>query len=177
MHVMMALLLPRCPPCRQSIPHLSDIQRNYKHKDVYVLGITTEKDISASCRACSAMARPTEEYLPRPFHGEQHELTCCLLLLLLQKLQRFVQSSNMEYTVAADTTGAAEGQLYLKSDAKGIPHAFVVDVDNKVTFSPCIGALNPGCPLASGLWVLPLLDRLHFMSTYCTMHPARLNSV
>eukprot|EP00128_Syssomonas_multiformis_P008406 Colp12_sorted_trinity150504_noHs@19097 len=33
-----------CPPCRDSIPHLSDLQRQYKDKEVYFIGVTDEED-------------------------------------------------------------------------------------------------------------------------------------
>ncbi len=32
-----------CPPCRASIPHLTKIQKDYKDKDVVVIGISNEK--------------------------------------------------------------------------------------------------------------------------------------
>jgi thiol-disulfide isomerase/thioredoxin len=32
-----------CPPCRSSIPHLTEIQKKYKDKNVVVIGITQEK--------------------------------------------------------------------------------------------------------------------------------------
>lgn len=31
-----------CPPCRESIPHLTEIQKHYKDKGVVVLGISSE---------------------------------------------------------------------------------------------------------------------------------------
>eukprot|EP00195_Chlamydomonas_chlamydogama_P012350 CAMPEP_0202906278 /NCGR_PEP_ID=MMETSP1392-20130828/38079_1 /ASSEMBLY_ACC=CAM_ASM_000868 /TAXON_ID=225041 /ORGANISM="Chlamydomonas chlamydogama, Strain SAG 11-48b" /LENGTH=213 /DNA_ID=CAMNT_0049594703 /DNA_START=25 /DNA_END=666 /DNA_ORIENTATION=+ len=31
-----------CPPCRQTIPHLTDIQRKYSDKNVQIIGITSE---------------------------------------------------------------------------------------------------------------------------------------
>lgn len=34
-----------CPPCRASIPHLTELQRKYKDKEVYIVGITTEGDV------------------------------------------------------------------------------------------------------------------------------------
>jgi len=34
-----------CPPCRTSIPHLTEVQKKYKDKGVTVIGITNEKDI------------------------------------------------------------------------------------------------------------------------------------
>ncbi len=32
-----------CPPCRQSIPHLTELQRKYRDKNVVIVGISTEK--------------------------------------------------------------------------------------------------------------------------------------
>jgi thiol-disulfide isomerase/thioredoxin len=32
-----------CPPCRVSIPHLTELQRKYKDKNLVVVGISTEK--------------------------------------------------------------------------------------------------------------------------------------
>lgn len=34
-----------CPPCRTSIPHLTEVQKKYKDKGVTVIGITNEKDL------------------------------------------------------------------------------------------------------------------------------------
>lgn len=31
-----------CPPCRESIPHLTELQKKYKDKGVVVIGVTTE---------------------------------------------------------------------------------------------------------------------------------------
>ncbi|KAL1924045.1 uncharacterized protein VTP21DRAFT_7080 [Calcarisporiella thermophila] len=33
-----------CPPCRDSIPHLSELQERYKAKEVEIIGITWEND-------------------------------------------------------------------------------------------------------------------------------------
>ncbi|KXS10826.1 thioredoxin-like protein [Gonapodya prolifera JEL478] len=33
-----------CPPCRQSIPHLSEVQAKYKSKDVFLVGVTNERN-------------------------------------------------------------------------------------------------------------------------------------
>ena len=35
-----------CPPCRKSIPHLTDIQSQYKDKDVTVIGISNEAELA-----------------------------------------------------------------------------------------------------------------------------------
>jgi len=34
-----------CPPCRQTIPHLSEVNTRYKDKNVYMVGITNEDNI------------------------------------------------------------------------------------------------------------------------------------
>ena len=34
-----------CPPCRTSIPHLTEVQKQFKDKGVTVIGISNEKDI------------------------------------------------------------------------------------------------------------------------------------
>ena len=31
-----------CPPCRKSIPHLTDLQKKYEEKDVVIVGVTDE---------------------------------------------------------------------------------------------------------------------------------------
>jgi len=40
-------LYTRCPPCRNSIPHLSQLQKKYKDKDVVFVGITDENENTA----------------------------------------------------------------------------------------------------------------------------------
>ena len=32
-----------CPPCRVSIPHLTELQHKYKDKNLVIVGISTEK--------------------------------------------------------------------------------------------------------------------------------------
>ena len=32
-----------CPPCRTSIPHLTEMQKRFKEKNVTIIGITDEK--------------------------------------------------------------------------------------------------------------------------------------
>lgn len=32
-----------CPPCRESIPHLTELQHKYKGKNVVIVGVSTEK--------------------------------------------------------------------------------------------------------------------------------------
>ncbi|GIM11718.1 hypothetical protein Vretimale_15151, partial [Volvox reticuliferus] len=55
----------------------------------------------------------------------------------LQVVKKFVDSmgSQMDYTVAMDTGGEVEEGLIMKAGARGIPHAFVIDADNNITFS------------------------------------------
>ncbi|KXZ47362.1 hypothetical protein GPECTOR_36g84 [Gonium pectorale] len=55
----------------------------------------------------------------------------------VQVVKKFVDGmgSQMEYTVAVDTAGEVQEGLMMPAGARGIPHAFVVDSTNTVTFS------------------------------------------
>jgi len=35
-----------CPPCRNSIPHLTEVQRKFKDQGLIIVGVTNEKDDS-----------------------------------------------------------------------------------------------------------------------------------
>lgn len=39
-----------CPPCRASIPHLSDLARKYREKDVVIVGVTNEQELDKVTR-------------------------------------------------------------------------------------------------------------------------------
>jgi thiol-disulfide isomerase/thioredoxin len=43
MHIM-SFFIRWCPPCRDSIPHISKLAQQYKDKNVIVVGITNEQD-------------------------------------------------------------------------------------------------------------------------------------
>ncbi|PNH11046.1 Thiol-disulfide oxidoreductase ResA [Tetrabaena socialis] len=55
----------------------------------------------------------------------------------VQVVKKFVDGmgSQMDYTVALDTSGEVQEELLMKAGAQGIPHAFVVDSTNTITFS------------------------------------------
>jgi hypothetical protein len=160
----------RCPPCRQSIPHLSELQRKHKDKDVYIVGITKETDVTVRAdermsHASSVCASVPQALHPAPASSwpqgcwvarPQRHVHCVArpqrhvqcgasgwplaepcAWLRAQKLQRFIQQNGMDYTVVADLAGTADAQLYMKSEAGGIPHAFIVDVNNQVDCWGC----------------------------------------
>ncbi|KIY96823.1 hypothetical protein MNEG_11139 [Monoraphidium neglectum] len=87
-----------CPPCRQTIPHLTQLQRQLQGK-VTIVGISLDEDIA--------------------------------------KLQRFVaaEGEKIGYAIAADLAGGAQQELYLKSEARGVPHAFLLDADHRILAS------------------------------------------
>ncbi|GLC73392.1 hypothetical protein PLESTF_001370400 [Pleodorina starrii] len=55
----------------------------------------------------------------------------------VQVVKKFVDGmgSQMDYTVAVDTGGEVQEGLMMPAGARGIPHAFVIDANNTVTFS------------------------------------------
>ncbi|KAJ3051205.1 hypothetical protein HK097_007822 [Rhizophlyctis rosea] len=59
------------------------------------------------------------------------------------KIKTFVESQgqNMSYSVAIDSKGEARANLFGPSGARGIPHAFLIDVNNKIVW-----AGHPGEP-------------------------------
>lgn len=50
-----------CPPCRKSIPHLTELQKQYKDKGVHIIGVTSE-DPNNSLEAVKDMVK---DYGPR----------------------------------------------------------------------------------------------------------------
>lgn len=46
-----------CPPCRDSIPHLTELQKKYKSKGVTFIGISTEKNAKTVERFVKSMGR------------------------------------------------------------------------------------------------------------------------
>ncbi|GBF88571.1 thiol-disulfide isomerase [Raphidocelis subcapitata] len=55
----------------------------------------------------------------------------------VETVRRFVarQGDQMAYTVVVDASGSAQRDLYLRSGATGVPHAFVLDADHRIVFS------------------------------------------
>lgn len=90
-----------CPPCRASIPHLTEIQKKYKDKNVVVIGVSVD--------------------------GEQ----------TVGKVPDFVKDmgDKMEYTVAIDDDDATSDAYMKPFNANGIPHAFIVDAQDRLVWS------------------------------------------
>eukprot|EP01108_Squamamoeba_japonica_P007857 TRINITY_DN6813_c0_g1_i1.p1 TRINITY_DN6813_c0_g1~~TRINITY_DN6813_c0_g1_i1.p1 ORF type:complete len:191 (+),score=29.63 TRINITY_DN6813_c0_g1_i1:210-782(+) len=85
-----------CPPCRQTIPHLTQLQKKYP--DIPFIGVTNESKSVAA-----------------PFVSQQ--------------------GAQMDYRVAADVNNSANIALMQKFGAKGIPTAFVIDRNGKVSWN------------------------------------------
>ncbi|KAG2497184.1 hypothetical protein HYH03_004773 [Edaphochlamys debaryana] len=88
-----------CGPCRQTIPHLTELQHKYKDKHVYIVGVSTDQNAQAAKKFVEGM-------------GQQ-----------------------MDYTVAIDSSGEVQEGLMMPAQARGIPHAFVIDSTNTITYS------------------------------------------
>lgn len=86
-----------CPPCRKSIPHLTEIQKKYKEKGVVVVGVSSEKPD-----------------VVKPFVAKM--------------------ADQMDYTVAIDDGNATSQGFMAAYGERGIPHAFVVGKDGKVSW-------------------------------------------
>eukprot|EP00127_Corallochytrium_limacisporum_P000328 Clim_evm23s11 gene=Clim_evmTU23s11 len=86
-----------CPPCRQSIPHLTQMQAKYRAQNVRVIGITGE-----DFNVCEPFVKKM---------GKQ-----------------------MDYLVLQDESGRFQ-DLQAQAGVQGIPHAFVIDRQGKITWS------------------------------------------
>lgn len=94
-----------CPPCIKSIPLLTDLKKS--HKDVTVIGM-------ASSETRGKPGTPQT----------------------LAKVEKFVadQGAAMDYTVAYDAKGTMGKDWLRAAGQSGIPCAFVVDGDSKITW-------------------------------------------
>jgi thiol-disulfide isomerase/thioredoxin len=97
-----------CGPCIKSIPHLTELQKEYKNKGVTVLGVTTSEDMNRQIKADDR----------------------------LQHVKDFVkeQGSKMEYTVGYDHDRSMSKDWLQAAGQGGIPCAFVVNKEGKITF-------------------------------------------
>jgi thiol-disulfide isomerase/thioredoxin len=93
-----------CPPCRESIPHLTKLQKTFKDKGVTVLGIASSE------RGPESNQLPT---LERFVKGKGDE---------------------MNYTVAYDSNRSMSRDWMEPAGQNGIPCAFVVGKDGKVAW-------------------------------------------
>jgi len=95
-----------CPPCIDSIPHLSDLQR--KNKDIVFIGIAGS------------------ERLPEDGKPDNR----------LKDLNKFVKKmgGKMQYRVAYDSKRAMSAGWMQPAAQTGIPTAFLVDAEGKIAF-------------------------------------------
>jgi thiol-disulfide isomerase/thioredoxin len=86
-----------CGPCRVSIPHLTEMAKNFASKDVLFVGISDEE---------------------------------------ISKVKPFVDKmgGKMDYTVAIDRANKTSDAYMKAYGMNGIPHAFVVDKDNRIAW-------------------------------------------
>jgi thiol-disulfide isomerase/thioredoxin len=95
-----------CPPCRESIPHLTEIQKKYKDDGLVVLGVT-------SGERPSQYAKKLE--IAKKFVNDQ--------------------GAKMDYTVGIDDNDRTMGQHWTRAAGIGvIPSAFVIDHTGKIAF-------------------------------------------
>lgn len=95
-----------CPPCLKSIPHLSELQKQYKDQ-VTIIGV-----------ACKDYSRPKDEQNEERIKSFAAE-----------------QKDNMAYRVAFDDgTGKMNVNWMDAAGKDGIPTAFVVDTEGKLAY-------------------------------------------
>lgn len=98
-----------CPPCQKSIPHLTELQKEYKDKNLTIIGV----DVAEDSRS-----------------GKYDAAT-------LAAVEKFVKDrgDKMNYTVAYDGGAKAMDNAYMKASGQGgIPTAFIVDGDGKIAW-------------------------------------------
>ena len=94
-----------CPPCVESIPHLTELQKS--HKDVTVIGMA-----SSETRGKPATAATLEK---------------------VEKFVK-AKGSEMEYTIGYDAAGVMGKDWLRAAGQSGIPCAFVVDGTGKIAW-------------------------------------------
>jgi thiol-disulfide isomerase/thioredoxin len=94
-----------CPPCRDSIPHLTELQKEYKDKGVTVIGVASSE---------------------RPM--DQEDKLIGLEDFVKQK------GDEMAYRVAFDGRGAMSRAWLRAAGLNTIPNAFVVGKDSKIAW-------------------------------------------
>ncbi len=95
-----------CKPCRDSIPHLTQTQHDYK--DITVIGIAASES--------------------KPKDGDADKR--------LEGLEKFVkeQGDKMDYRVAYDSKRAMSDTWMTPAGQNGIPCAFIVDGEGKIAY-------------------------------------------
>lgn len=97
-----------CPPCQKSIPHLTDLQKEYKDKNLTIIGVDVAEDRNGKYDASTLAA-----------------------------VEKFVKDKGdkMNYTVAYDGGAKAMDNAYMKAGGQnGIPAAFIVDGEGKIAW-------------------------------------------
>jgi thiol-disulfide isomerase/thioredoxin len=94
-----------CPPCVKSIPHLTKLQKEYKSKDVTIIGVaSSEKGGDAKSNLSGV-----ENFVKK-------------------------KGDEMEYTVAFDEDRSMSKDWMTPAAQRGIPCAFVVGGDGKIAW-------------------------------------------
>ena len=94
-----------CPPCRKSIPHLTEVQKKYKDKGVVVVGVSVDS-------------------------GKGPRATRDKVGSFVED-----QGDKMEYAIALDTTDQDTAKAYMEPFMlDGIPSAFIIDKAGKLAF-------------------------------------------
>ncbi|KAG2443176.1 hypothetical protein HYH02_009253 [Chlamydomonas schloesseri] len=62
-----------CPPCRDSIPHLTELQHVYKDKHVYVVGVTSEQNVATVKKFVEGMGSKMDYTVAVDSSGEVQE--------------------------------------------------------------------------------------------------------
>ncbi len=99
-----------CPPCKASIPHLTELQAKYKDKKLTVIGVSTD------------MAVQTGGVITKE---------------AVDIVKPFVESmgDKMNYTVAVDSKQLASKNYMTAYGVQGIPAAFIVDGKGKIVWN------------------------------------------
>ena len=102
-----------CGPCRESIPHLTSVQKSFKDKGVTVLGIASSERKAG----------------PKNDKGEPTDTR-------LDVLKKFVteKGDEMKYTIAYDEDRSMSNAWMKPAGQGGIPCAFVVGKDGKIAW-------------------------------------------
>jgi len=97
-----------CPPCRASIPHLTELQKKFKDKGVIFVGISTEDE--------ATVKKFVKEM------GDKMNYTVAI--------DKDVETSNSVANKEGETSKKYMGAF----NVPGIPHAFIVDKEGKIVW-------------------------------------------
>jgi thiol-disulfide isomerase/thioredoxin len=103
-----------CGPCKASMPHLTELQKEYKSKGLTIIG----------------MASPAWD---RPSKNENADEKVKTPLELVEAMVK-EKGDTMGYTVAWDKEGATNAAYMKASKQRGIPTSFVVDQKGNIAW-------------------------------------------